>query len=147
LYAGVLSSLGDDAAAQRALELAHGLAPQDVPTLMGLGAIAARNKDAGSALSWFDQVLKLDPDFAAAHLQKGKVLVAVDQTARALLELQRACELDPGDFEAHYTLGVLLISQGLKQESLPFLERALSADPNNPLAEALRAQIEELRGG
>lgn len=145
LYAGVLSSLGDDAAAKRAFDRALAIAPQNVPAMMGLGAIAARNKDGGGALTWFDKVLKIDPSYAPAHVQKGKVLIAVGQAERAVPELQRACELAPSDFEAHYTLGVFLASQGLNKEALPFLERALSLEPNNPMAEALRAQIERMR--
>ena len=112
---------------------------------MQLGLLAAKNNQSGPALSWFDRLINLAPSFGPAHLQKGKVLLTMGQLQRAVPELQRACELAPRDFEAHYTLGVLLASQSMGKQALPYLERALEIDPTNALADALRAQIEELR--
>lgn len=145
LYASVLSESGEMAAAQQALERAYRVAPQDPQVLMGLGMLAARNREGGTAISWFDQVLRQWPTFGPAHLQKGKVLLAMGQSDRASSALQKACELNPRDFEAHYTLGAFLNSQGLGKEALPFLERALEVEPENELADELRAQIEVLR--
>jgi tetratricopeptide (TPR) repeat protein len=145
LYAGVLAELGETASAQRALDLAQRLAPDDPGVLMELGMLAARNHEGGAALAWFDRLLKISPTYGPAYLQKGKVLIAMNQTERGIPALEKACELGPRDFESHYTLGVLLLNQGLGKEALPFLQRALDLEPNNPLADALREQVEKIK--
>lgn len=144
LYAGLLGEAGEQAKARAALDRAYALAPRDPAVLMGLGMLAAKNRDGGGALRWFDEILKVDPAYAPALVQKGKVLIALTQFDRALASLQRACELAPRDFEAHYTLGVLLLNQGMNAEALPYLSRALELGPEHPLAADLRAKIAEL---
>ncbi len=66
------------------------------------------------SIAYFDDAVRLDPGFAAAHASKASALVAqaeyytgnpVDVLTRAQAEAALAVELDPGDWRGHVALG------------------------------------------
>jgi tetratricopeptide (TPR) repeat protein len=107
--------------------------------------VAGQAQDDANAIYWFDRVLKVNPNFGPAHLQRAKVLLARGQPDLAMASLDRACKLMPNDFEAHYNLGVLLSSTGNEKDALRYLERALELRPNGPLAQKLKDEIARLK--
>jgi len=73
--------------------------------------------------------LKIDPNFAGAHRELGKVFLS-QRSPDASKELMAAVEQDPNDSEALYFLGGALLQEDRVEESVPYLERALKLKPS-----------------
>ena len=79
----------------------------------------------------FQEVLRLDPKFAGAHLELGKVYISLRRTPDAIRELKSALSENPGDEDANYFLGALLVQQGRFADGVPYLEKAKAAKPDS----------------
>ena len=86
--------------AQQHLDTARDIHPESTEPLHFLGMLAAVRGDLPTALTYFDAVLKRQPDHAQAILQRGRVLASQGQVAEAAAALSRACELLPTNFDA-----------------------------------------------
>jgi adenylate cyclase len=106
--------------------------------------------DHALAEKFFQQVVKLDPNFAGGY--KGLAVVlgsAADYQRRSLSEAvssaealaRRAVALDGADAEAHYWLSYAFRRCGDYQGGLAEAERALTISPNLSAAHAQRAAI------
>ncbi len=104
--------------ARQALE--HFPGQPDPMVLLGIGE--ALKGDHAKAVEWFDRALAVRENHGAAHLHRGKSLIALGQRNAAVKALERACELLPSTFEPHYNLTVLLRSSSHPEAALgPFL--------------------------
>jgi len=127
--------------AREVLIAAHAALPTDPSPCLELGALEATLGNPREALRWFDEVLRIDPRHARAHLFRAKVLVKLGDVDRALTALGEACRLDADSFEAHYLAGRLLADRGFADAARPYLERALAIQPDGPYAAELRAAL------
>lgn len=102
------------------------------------------------AVEFYEQALKLRPEFPEAEYQKGAALVSLGREAEGEKALRRALELRPAWTLPHASLGAFLASKGREREAGPLLARALELDPRNMLAlttlAALRRKSGDLRG-
>jgi len=73
--------------------------------------------------------MKIDPNFAGAHRELGKVLLS-QRSLDASKELMAAIDQDPNDSEALYFLGGALLQEDRIAEAEPYLERALKLKPS-----------------
>ncbi len=78
----------------------------------------------------FQQVLRLDPAFPAAHLELGKVYISLRRTDEAIRELDLALKDDPEDADANYFLGAVHVQASQFALGIPFLTRAKMARPD-----------------
>ena len=78
----------------------------------------------------FLEVLRLEPHFAGAHLELGKVYISQRRTDDAVRELGLALKENPADEDANYFLGGLLAQVDRSAEALPYLQRAIRAKPD-----------------
>ena len=69
------------------------------------------------SIAAFEQASKINPTFAQAHFELGRVYVQLDEIAKARPELEKAIELEPDYYEAYYLLGRLLHRVGDEQQS------------------------------
>jgi serine/threonine-protein kinase len=90
-----------------------------------------------AALSAFDEALRLDPNFAAAHGGRGETLWAQYMVSRAPASAKAAIEagttalrLDPDSANARYSLAVSLAGSGRNSEAIEELHKALAIQPN-----------------
>jgi tetratricopeptide (TPR) repeat protein len=88
------------------------------------------------AILYFERSVALDPDYAAAHLQRGLAyelkadyLSVPELYDRALASVDRALILRPGFADAHRTRASVLLDLGREDEALAAIERALALDP------------------
>jgi len=74
------------------------------------------------------RTLQLDPQFAGAHREMGKVLISL-RSPDALKELAAAAAQNPNDAEALYFWGAALVQDNRNEDAIPHLERARDLNP------------------
>lgn len=66
--------------------------PDDVFLNFGLAMELTKAERYDEGLAQFSRVLELDPDYVAAHFQRGKALIRMGEPAAAKVELQKGVE-------------------------------------------------------
>jgi len=87
----------------------------------------ARN-DLARAKSDLEATLRIDPDYAPAHVNLGMLLLKEGRTESSLLEYGRAIALDPGRADAYLDRGNALCALGRRKEALEEYGRAIALD-------------------
>ncbi len=119
-----------------AVQVADGAAPHETFELFR-GGLEALAFNPAAALSSFDEVISVAPDFHLSHLNRGIALAAVARNDEAERAIRQAIELDARYAESHASLAVVLLSQERIDEAEASLQQALALDP---------AHVEALRG-
>ncbi len=115
----------------------------------GLINLRAESPDAlDRAILHFERSVALDPDYAAAHVQRGMAyelkadyLSVPELYDRALASVDRALVLRPGFVQAHRTRASVLLDLGREDEALEAIERALALDPGAAYAHQTLGRI------
>lgn len=101
-------SIGDVEAEFAALGRALKLRPDFPEAFNALGmAYWKRKREVEKALAAFDEAIRLDPEYAAAHHNRGKLLMSLDQLEAAEKSLLEAIRFEPDRVDSHYHLAVL----------------------------------------
>src|SRR5439155_3385346 len=79
------------------------------------------------AIAQFRKVFELEPGFAAAHFELGKILLKKNSVPEAILQLEEAVRLDSALSAARYQLGLALTRGGRRTEGAAELEKARAA--------------------
>ncbi len=82
------------------------------------------------ALTAFEQAIRLDPNFAVVHNNKGWALNRLGRYQEGLIACEQAIRLDPNLAYAYNNKGWALNSLGRYQEALTAFEQAIRLDPN-----------------
>ncbi len=110
------------------------------------GQNAHARGDLLKALGFYDEAIKVRPEFAEAEFQRGNVLSSLGRLAESEESLRRAIELRK-DWSLPYTaLGTLLVRLNRDAEAEPLLRRAIQLDSQNSLALRVLADT-RLRAG
>ena len=107
---------------------------------MNLGFALADLFDMNGALAEFSEAIRLDPNNAVAHYNKGRVLLDLQHNAEAKPELEAATRLDPNAADAWYLLGMISRQAGNTDEAIHEFEQALAAKPDNAEARFMLGQ-------
>ncbi len=99
--------------------------------------LAADGFDLPGALEQFSEAIRLDPQSAAVHYNKGRVLNDVNRRDEALVELDTACRLQPDYPEALYLLALVEKQLGNVQRSVDVLDQLVTLEPSNEQAQFL----------
>jgi tetratricopeptide (TPR) repeat protein len=94
------------------------------------------------ALAEFSEAVRLDPNSATAHYNKGRVLLDLRRDASARPELEAAVRLDPQAAEPWYLLGLIEKSAGNAPQAVKMLQKSAQLDPRN--ADTLFVLAQEL---
>ncbi len=114
----------------------------DPVKLFNRGQDAHAKKDYELALEFYEQAVKLRPEFPEAEFQKAAALVALKRLPEAERAYRRAMELRADWALPPVALGVLLArSQGREREAEPVLLRALELDAKNLPALVALAEV------
>lgn len=87
-----------------------------------------------TALEFYEQAIKLRPEFPEAEYQKGAALIALGRAAEGEKALRRAMELKPKWALPPASLGTLLANQKRDRDAEPLLRHALELDATNRIA-------------
>ena len=145
LFAGDKAYFRDDyATAEKHYREARRLAPKDVAPGVGLlrirlatskiptdYAAAPKNPTMLRLLQQAQALLKQDPAYGPAHVEKGRIELILGRASAALSSLRTGVKLAPADPEAHSALGVSLLATGKTPEALEAFRKAAALDPSN----------------
>jgi tetratricopeptide (TPR) repeat protein len=111
------------------------------------GQDAHSKKEYQRAVEFYDEALKLRPEFAEAEFQKAVALVALKRLPEAEKSYRRAIALKPAWALPPAALGLLLVeTPGREREAEPLLRRALELDPKNLTATVALAELRARAG-
>ncbi|MCU1266668.1 MAG: hypothetical protein JWM21_2986 [Acidobacteria bacterium] len=110
------------------------------------GQNAHAHGDFERAVDFYEQAIKLRPEFPEAEFQLGSALIALNRLPEAEAALRRSIALRKDWALPYSSLGTLLSRDNRDREAEPVLRQALKLDPQNTAA--LRALAElRLRAG
>jgi len=90
--------------------------PQDEKSIWRLGEIALQTGDVELAKEDFSKAIALRPDDSDAQLDMAKVLIQMNQPAKAQAVLEQTVQLDPTNAAAHYRLATFYRGQNRMDE-------------------------------
>ncbi len=83
------------------------------------------------AIGWYEQALRINPDYAEAHNNLGAALVQVGKIQEAIGHYEQALRIRPNYAEAHNNLGAALVQAGQVPEAIRQYEAALRIKPDS----------------
>ena len=107
---------------------------------------ALAKKDFEKALEFYEQALKVRPEFPEAEFQKGGALVSLGRLSEAEAAFKRAIALKKNWSLPYSALGTLFIKQSREPEAEAMFRQALTIDPRDAIALRLLAD-QKLRNG
>lgn len=141
-------------AAERSIQQALALAPDNPDALRMLGVMAQHRGDQAKAVDCFRRVLPVWPDDSDLHVGLGIALHEYGAIEEAMTHLRRGCELDPTSASAAFNLGEALWRQARGDEAIATLRRTLELAPAHlparlslAKAQASQGQIESAVAG
>jgi tetratricopeptide (TPR) repeat protein len=118
----------------------------DPVKLFERGQDAHAKGDLTLALEFYEQAIKLRPEFPEAEFQRGSALVTLNRLPEAEKSLRRAAELKKDWSLPHAALGFVLLRAGREREAEPPLRRAVELDAKNTQALAALSQLRATAG-
>ncbi|HVQ38002.1 MAG TPA: tetratricopeptide repeat protein [Pyrinomonadaceae bacterium] len=135
-FSGVTLAQADDAFGEAA----------DPVRLFERGQNAHARGDLAKALEFYEEAIKVRPEFPEAEFQRANVLVSLGRKVEAEAGFRRTIELKKGWSLPYSALGTLLVGLNRDSEAEPILRQALKLDVQNNLALRMLADI-RLRAG
>lgn len=105
-------------------------APRDPTLHLNLGTAVFLSGDHQTALTHFQEAVRLSPGYARAHFAIGVTMQTQGRDSEAIEELTRAVTYDPGLVDARFTLADALRRVGRPEASLEHYKAIVSADPS-----------------
>jgi tetratricopeptide (TPR) repeat protein len=96
-----------------------------------LAILLAVQGDTKGALSNFDQVIRLKPDFSNAYFNRGEMLFRANQAEASLKDFDKAVELSPDDAASFSGRAHALYALGRTQDALNDYAKAMELAPNS----------------
>lgn len=127
--------------AERSLERAHSLVPDNAETNFALGNLRLAQGDSAAARLFYEAVLKVDSKHKGALNNLGVLALDQNLSAQAVDYFRRALALEPRNAKAHYLLAKALDLAGYLSEARLESRRAVELDENQPEYKALRDQL------
>lgn len=98
------------------------------------------------ALDRYDAAISVAPELARSHLNRGNVLLALDDFAGAVAAFGAALKLDPSYAGAHFNIGNAYLRMGQSEDARSSYGRAIALKPDYVDAEvAMGSVLEDLR--
>jgi tetratricopeptide (TPR) repeat protein len=145
-----LRNAGDPGEAQRIAASIEGLWLQSesdtANLLMQRATVSMQARQYPLALSLFDKLVALEPDWAEAWNQRATTRFLAGDTDAAMADLNQVMKLEPRHFGALAGMGMILQGAGLDKSALEIFKKALAIYPLAPdiqkLVEKLTREVE-----
>ena len=127
------------ARAEEAVNKAIKLEPKSAGALLTRGGVLRARGDYPQAIAAFKEALVLNPNFANAHAELGRVMIDVGEPEKTAEHVQKALDLNPDDFARYiwcYWAGLAALYMDQPGEALKWLRR--SHEANRQYDNALR---------
>lgn len=115
---------------------------EKIDRLMARGMLAMTRQDFDAALSIFDDMVALAPDFAEGWNKRATVHYLLGNHAASLADVERTLALEPRHFGALSGLGLIHLARGDDRAALAAFERGLKVNPHMRL---IKVRVRELR--
>jgi tetratricopeptide (TPR) repeat protein len=142
--ATTLAAQGRDAEAVRALQAVVAEAPGMVDAWDLLGVTLFRTGNAKEAAAALDQVVKLDPGHAGAHLALARIEAMAGRRDRAARHAELASATEPG--AAFETLAELMLRGNRLDEAAEYARRSREADRGRVLSAFVQGEVHRRQG-
>jgi tetratricopeptide (TPR) repeat protein len=127
--------------AERHLQRAHTLVPDNAETNFALGNLRLAQGDSPAATRFYEAALKIDPRHKGALNNLGVLSLNENQPAAAVDYFRRALALEPRNPKTHYLLAKALDAAGNRAAARTEAARAVQLDANQPEYTALLDQL------
>jgi Flp pilus assembly protein TadD len=127
----VLAWAGKEDEAERLVNLAVDIIPEDSEAHSQKGALLLRTGNMEAALVHYREAARLNPWQAKTHHTYGVLLSELGNMVEARVELETAIRLDPKLDNVHYDLGIVLQTLGKRKQAEAAYRAALEQDPNH----------------
>ncbi len=117
-----------------------------VQALFEKGFEALQNGEFAKAISFFDQVLEIDPNYVPALNNKGSALRILGMYEEAIIYFDKALEIDPNYVNALSNKGVALYDLGKYEEAIVSYDKVLEIEPDNVKALNNKNKLLEIMG-
>jgi Tfp pilus assembly protein PilF len=114
--------------AEQQFRSALGVRPAYLPAQLGLAKLHRRNGQAAMALNEVSDVLKQDPENAAAVLEKGQCEYALGSLDSAARDFEQFSRLEPESAEGEYLLGLLDLTASRYPSAVNHFKQAVQKD-------------------
>jgi Flp pilus assembly protein TadD len=118
--------------AERLLDGILKSSPEDALALNLLGTVRAQQGRLDEAESLFAHALRVDRQFAGAHMNLAYLYLLRREPENALSELREVHRIVPGDADTTYKLAHLLLTLGRLDECVTFIADVRRASPASP---------------
>ena len=118
--------------AERLLQRAIAIGPNDLSSRNALGLCLLRLERPTEALAQFDALLRLEPKLPFAHASRGNALFALGAIDEAQASFARAVEIDANQGVALAGLARIASSRGAHADARRWAEKALAVLPGYP---------------
>ncbi len=119
--------------------------PDDVEANIGFGNLLFDSSQWERAIEHYQRALAKTPGNADVRVDMSIAYHELGQNDRARQELERVTREQPTHKNAWLNLGVVRATLGHRSAAVQAWTRYLALDPNGPHADAIRAQIEDLK--
>jgi len=89
-----------------------------------------QNNNLQDAQNYYQEVLKIDPNFADAHNNLGNIFKELKDYQKAKSCYEKVIAINPNYADAHYNFGILLKELGENQKAKSCYEKAIAINPN-----------------
>jgi tetratricopeptide (TPR) repeat protein len=120
---------------------AFGDSGADPVKLFERGQSAHARGDLVKALEYYDEAIKVRPEFPEAEFQRGNVLAALGRSAEAETSFRHAIELQKNWSLPYSALGALFARLSREKEAEPLLREAIRLDSRDLLATRVLANV------
>ncbi len=114
---------------------------KDAAQIFNQGQDAHEKGDYKIAVKFYDEAIKLAPEFPEAEFQRGNALLALNETEKAEKAFRRALELRAEWTLPMTNLGALLVEKNQFAEAERLLAKAIEADAQNSSAYSALADL------
>ena len=105
---------------------------RNAAAIMGLGIIAHHTRNFKLAVNFFEHALGIEPGLAAAHVNRGNSLNALQQHAAAVDAFTKALAISPTLPSALVNMATALNALGRLDDAVAALECAAATTPDSP---------------
>ena len=114
----------------------------EIDQKMALGIVAMGNGNLQESLSYFDEVVRSDPDFAEGWNKRATVYYMLGNFEASVADIKRTLALEPRHFGALSGMGLIYDAIGNQAAAAKVWEKALEI---NPHMEGIRHRMDEIR--
>ncbi|MBV9257940.1 MAG: tetratricopeptide repeat protein [Ktedonobacteraceae bacterium] len=144
LLSELLLSLGRDDEAEVEFRRASSLSPtreEEAALEAGLGNLEMRREHLEEALSHYQQVTNLDPDYTGIWFNLGFAQRQLQHFDEALEAYRRAIQQEPEDIRPYSEMTAIYMNRGDKRQAGIIVEQGVRANPDSPHLHALFASV------